>query len=103
MFAFFLSYALNANADHEMGIVTARYYESSNDKSYLNYSDFWAPSPAFSLGTQWDGPSNKQFKTMILRWRIADQFGTTWQKLAEYNSIANPNLIYVGQKIRIPK
>ena len=75
MFAFFLSYALNANADHEMGIVTARYYESSNDKSYLNYSDYGEPSPAFSLGTLWNGPANKKFKTMILRWRIADQFG----------------------------
>lgn len=34
---------------------------------------------------------------------IAARFGTTWQKLAEYNRIANPNLIYVGQKIRITK
>ena len=75
MFAFFLSYALNANADHEIGIVTARYYESSNDKSYLNYSDYGEPNPAFSLGTLWNGPANKKFKTMILRWRIADQFG----------------------------
>lgn len=28
--------------------------------------------------------------------------GTTWQKLAAYNKLANPNLIYVGQKIAIP-
>lgn len=33
---------------------------------------------------------------------IAAKYGTTYQKLAEYNSIANPNLIYAGQKIRIP-
>ena len=33
---------------------------------------------------------------------IAKKYGTTYQKLAAYNSIANPNLITVGQKIKIP-
>lgn len=33
---------------------------------------------------------------------IASKYGTTYQKLAEYNGISNPNLIIVGQKIRIP-
>ena len=33
---------------------------------------------------------------------IASKYGTTYQKLAEYNRISNPNLIIVGQKIRIP-
>lgn len=33
---------------------------------------------------------------------IANKYGTTYQKLAEYNGISNPNLILVGQKIKIP-
>ena len=33
---------------------------------------------------------------------IAKKYNTTYQKLAEYNGIKNPNLIYVGQKIKIP-
>ena len=33
---------------------------------------------------------------------IAAKYGTTYQILAEYNGIANPNVINVGQKIRIP-
>lgn len=33
---------------------------------------------------------------------IASKYGTTYQVLAFYNGIANPNLIYVGQKIKIP-
>lgn len=33
---------------------------------------------------------------------IAARYGTTYQALAAYNGIANPNLIYVGQTIRIP-
>lgn len=34
--------------------------------------------------------------------RIAKKYGTTTAKLAEYNRIANPNIITVGQKIKIP-
>lgn len=33
---------------------------------------------------------------------IAKEYDTTWQALAEYNGIGNANLIYIGQKIRIP-
>lgn len=33
---------------------------------------------------------------------IANKYGTTYQELAKYNGIANPNIIYVGQKIKIP-
>lgn len=33
---------------------------------------------------------------------IALKYNTTYQKLAEYNNIANPSIIHVGQKIRIP-
>lgn len=34
--------------------------------------------------------------------KIAAKYGTTWKKLAEYNSLKNPNLIFPGQKIKIP-
>lgn len=34
--------------------------------------------------------------------KIASKYGTTYQKLASYNGIANPNIINVGQIIRIP-
>ena len=33
---------------------------------------------------------------------IASKYKTTYQKLAKYNGISNPNLIYPGQKIKIP-
>lgn len=33
---------------------------------------------------------------------IASKYGTTYQKLASYNGIANPNVISAGQIIRIP-
>lgn len=34
--------------------------------------------------------------------KIAAKYGTTYQALAAYNGIANPNVITVGQKIKIP-
>ena len=34
--------------------------------------------------------------------RIALQYGMDVNTLAQYNNIANPHVIYVGQKIRIP-
>ncbi len=34
-------------------------------------------------------------------WKIGKNFGTTWQKLAEFNSLKNPNLIFPGQVILI--
>lgn len=34
--------------------------------------------------------------------KIAGMYGTTYQKLAEYNNISNPSLIRIGQKIKIP-
>ena len=33
---------------------------------------------------------------------IASMYGTTYQELARYNNIDNPNLIYPGQEIKIP-
>lgn len=34
--------------------------------------------------------------------KIAAKYATTYQELAKYNGISNPNLIHAGQKIRIP-
>lgn len=33
---------------------------------------------------------------------IAAKYGTSWQALAQINGIANPNLIYAGQTIKLP-
>lgn len=34
--------------------------------------------------------------------KIANKYGTTYQALASYNNITNPNKIYIGQIIRVP-
>ncbi len=35
-------------------------------------------------------------------WKIAQNYNTTYQELAKYNQISNPNLIYPNQIIKIP-
>ena len=34
---------------------------------------------------------------------ICAKYGADWRKVAEYNNLKNPHLIYVGQKIKIPR
>jgi len=35
-------------------------------------------------------------------WKIAVKYNTTWETLAKYNNLANPNLIFPGQIIKVP-
>ncbi len=35
-------------------------------------------------------------------WKIAKQYGLSWEQLAGYNKLINPHLIFVGQKLTIP-
>ena len=35
--------------------------------------------------------------------KIAIRYGLDWKELAQYNELANPNLIYVGQTLKIPQ
>lgn len=58
-----------------------------------------APTPAPAPATDGDVYVVKKGDTLSA---IAAKYGTTYQKLARYNGIANPNVINVGQKIAIP-
>lgn len=35
-------------------------------------------------------------------WKIAEKYGLTWERLAEFNKLQNPHLIFPNQKILIP-
>ena len=50
------------------------------------------------------GQSNAVYHTVVKGENlsvIASKYGTNWQNLAKLNNLANPNLIYAGQKLRI--
>ena len=36
-------------------------------------------------------------------WNISRKYGTTVQEIAQLNNISNPNLIFIGQRLKIPK
>lgn len=49
-------------------------------------------------------PSTENYKVKLgdVLWKIAKQFHLTWQELAEFNHLKNPNLILEGQTLLIP-
>ncbi len=47
-------------------------------------------------------PQKYVVKAGDVLWKIAKQFNTTWEKLAEYNNLKNPHLIFPNQVILIP-
>lgn len=56
-------------------------------------------------GTPGTGTSGERTHTVAAGenlFRIALQYGLTWQELAEYNNITNPAALQVGQVLRIP-
>lgn len=67
---------------------------------YKDYSKKEDPAPAPT-------PAKEEEQVYVVKTgdtlsSIAAKYNTTWQKLAEYNNISNPNVIYTGQKIKIP-
>jgi LysM repeat protein len=58
------------------------------------------PPPSSSGGqAQYVSHTVQQGETLS---SIARRYGTSWQAIAQANSLVNPNQIYVGQKLRIP-
>ena len=47
-------------------------------------------------------PKKYTVKSGDVLWRIARQFNTTWEELAKFNNIKNPNLIFPNQVILVP-
>lgn len=70
---------------------------------YVDYSDqAAAQSPAGTTGAQATTETVYTVKSGDTLSKIAAKYGTTYQKLAAYNGISNPNIIRVGQQIKIP-
>ena len=46
--------------------------------------------------------TNYTIKNGDALWKIAQKYGVSYQRLAEYNHIKNPNLIYAGDILKIP-
>ncbi|SDY67004.1 2',3'-cyclic-nucleotide 2'-phosphodiesterase / 3'-nucleotidase [Proteiniborus ethanoligenes] len=62
------------------------------------------PAPAPVEEPKVEVPAGQKYtvKAGDVLWKIAEQFGLAWEKLAEFNSLKNPHLIFPGQEILIP-
>lgn len=75
---------------------------TSKSRGELAKNTYW---PKYNGGSASSGTTKEQTYTVKAGdtlSKIAAMYGTTYQKLAEYNNIANPNIIRVGQVIKIP-
>ena len=61
-----------------------------------------APAPAPSAPAQSSGGGTYRVRAGDTLSGIASRYGTTTAALAQLNGISNPNLIYVGQVLRLP-
>ena len=68
---------------------------------YVDYSDAGGSAPVVTPPAS-GGETVYTVKKGDTLSAIAAKYGTTYQEIAAYNGIANPNLIRVGQKIKIP-
>lgn len=68
---------------------------------YVDYSDAGGSTPVVTPPAS-GGETVYTVKKGDTLSAIAAKYGTTYQEIAAYNGIANPNLIRVGQKIKIP-
>ena len=90
---------------YDGGVDLDKFYGDS--EAWMKYADpngeYVAPQPQVQTYAQ---PVQTDDTTYIVQSGdtlsgIASMYGTTYQHLAEINGIANPNLIHVGQEIRI--
>lgn len=75
------------------------------DRDYFTNSVFLSDSGEIPKDTTPD--RGTKFKSIIVKCGdtlsgIAEEYNTSYQYLAQINNIANPNLIYVGQTLKVP-
>ena len=81
--------------------------EVAGDRVVINHSEDGQNAIASPIHRKYLTVAGKQETVYTVKlgdslWSIATAYGTTVDKLAAYNKVTNPSLIFVGQKIRIP-
>lgn len=76
--------------------------------NHLENPNLIYPNQVIKIPTFGNTPTNDNYIDYVVKSgdtlsKIATMYGTTWQKIAEFNHLANPNLIYPNQIIKIPK
>lgn len=64
-----------------------------------------AEEPAIEAPVEEEAQTDEEVYIVIsgdVLWKIAKGYGITWETLAEYNNLENPNLLLPGQKLLVP-
>lgn len=75
------------------------------DRDYFTEDIFLSDTPSIPTDTIDD--KEQEFKYITVKRgntlsKIAEEYNTSYQYLARINNIANPNIIHVGEKIKVP-
>ena len=92
-------------AVHNIGKVAGRNGRTWTEHGKLPYVTYEEQKPSSSTSSKAEPVATETVYIVKERdtlTKIAKKYGTTVVKLVEYNGIANPDLIQVGQKIKIP-
>ena len=93
-------------------------YSGGSEDKYKGQYDMWQYSSTGRIaGIEGDVDTNILYRDLIrdirnaprlyvvksgdTLWAIAQRFGTTWQELARKNGLSNPNLLSIGQVLRV--
>lgn len=102
-----LTWPYNTPSDEPLLIPADEYNDEYSDDSVILPPAVYPTEPVEGTDYIPTEPMVGESQTYIVRKgdtlsSIASMYGTTWKKLAEYNSLSNPNKLLVGQKIQIP-
>lgn len=86
----------------DQSVKVQNYRASLGQKFYDKYAGKKVETPQEAVQNTATDDEVYTVKSGDTLYDIALKHNTTYQKLAKYNNIANPSIIYVGQKIRIP-
>jgi len=91
--------SLNVYRLAEQGLITLDGVESSDSTKEETVEVPVITEPTAALST------NYEVYTVVpgdVLWRIANRHNTDWRTIANFNSLANPNLIFPNQNLKIP-
>ena len=98
---------LNWQAIAQMNNLTAPYTLYPGQVLKLPGPDAGPPPPPLVEETEVEDVSEYSGTTYVVKkgdylYALAQQFGLNWQKLATYNDIGYPYVVYPGQVLKIP-
>lgn len=100
------NHSLNIDELEEMGIIVDGKVVDLEDEVDQELSHSEGPTRPKADDKQEDVEEQQVTEYIVksgdVLWKIAEEYGKTWEELAEFNKLKNPHLIYPEQVIRIP-